>query len=641
MAIVKMSEFNLYVMNDRLESVLKGLQRYKEVSFAKKPKKNSTGFRNIESTYDFDESLNKQQHIQEILKHLQVIERQNGQKNGGLIQSFNVRNMTYEALEQAVQQTDLDEILDKYSELFERKRKPVEGFECYIPWEEQGLSTETMLQFQNQKPLIGTVPLRNLQAYIRDLKTLDPIYFMHRIDDEKKHAICVLVVGVGEEEAAAIIGEKHEFEARSAVSLKIEDAVDKMMDVLHQNLDKRLNIATRIKKIGYFKEVLQMHYEYLSNEALREKTREQFIQSDYVTVIRGWVETEASESFEAVINEITEGNYDLDIDAAPLHSQEVPIKLNNNKFNRAFEPITNMYSQPRYDELDPTPIFAPFYAFFFGMMLADVGYGLTMAIVLGLALKFINFKTTTRSMILLLFYASVPTMLWGAVYGSFFGGLVPLPALLDINYNFTTVLVMALGFGLIHLFAGMAVKAYIYMRDYKVRYVLYDVVFWYITLISAIMLISGMFTDIFAPYATYAMIAMVVSMVGIVLTNGRSAKTLPGKLVAGLYSLYGITNYVGDIVSYSRLMALGLAGASIGMAFNTMVGMLQGFGIVGYIAGIALFMFGHTFNLLISGLSSYVHSARLTYVEFFGKFFVGGGIPFKSFRAQTKYINVE
>ena len=160
------------------------------------------------------------------------------------------------------------------------------------------------------------------------------------------------------------------------------------------------------------------------------------------------------------------------------------------------------------------------------------------------------------------------------------------------------------------------------------------------TLIGAIVLVSQIFTDMLKQYNSIAIPMMVVGMVGIVLTNGRDAKTLGGKLISGLYSLYGITNYVGDIVSYSRLMALGLAGASIGVAFNMMIDMVSGMGFISVILGSIIFMIGHTFNLLISGLSSYVHAARLTYVEFFGKFFVGGGKAFKPFTVSPTYIKI-
>ncbi|AMC94280.1 hypothetical protein AOC36_09935 [Erysipelothrix larvae] len=640
MAIVKMSEFKLFVMNDDLETVLQALQRYKNVNFAQSVSQEHPGFHPVKSTYDFENNEIKRSMIQLVIKRVQDANRKK-KESKGLFGSLNVKNMSFEEIESVVHNTDLDEILETYSEMYERKTGLINGFQCYVPWEHKGLPIDVMKLLVHQKPMIGTVACDDAKQFDAELHRVDSVFYMTKEVPDKNQVIFVILPPKGSEETLSITAEKYDLSYRSAVSLEITKQVDEMISLLNRTLEKRLNMRNRIQSIGPFEDVLKIHYEYLNNEALKESVKSQFIQSKHVTIMRGWIETEFEDEFRTVVSDSVLGKVDLEITPAPLHSMEVPIKLKNNGFNKAFEPITNMYSQPRYDELDPTPIFAPFYAFFFGMMLADLGYGLVMAIGLGLALKFINFKPQTKDMLKLLFYVSFPTMLWGLIYGSFFGGLVPMKALIDINYDFTMVLILALGFGVFHLFAGMAVKAYLHIRDYKFRYVIYDVLFWYMTLLGAIVLVSMMFTDFLAPYQTIAMWTMIIGMVGIVLTNGRSAKTIPGKAVSGLYSLYGLTNYVGDIVSYSRLMALGLAGASIGMAFNTMMGMVQGFGFMGTLAGIVIFMIGHTFNLLISGLSSYVHSARLTYVEFFGKFFVGGGQAFKAFRSSAEYINVE
>lgn len=618
MAIVKMSEFKLLTMNTDVDELLRAFQIYKDVSFAETIEVGVEGFEPVESHYDFSDNMKKQEHIQSVLKSLGEYRKKNGEKKP-LITNLNVKNMSYEELEQGVKSTDLDEILDTYSEFYERPHQPVEGFKFYIPWEIEVMDQDELKTLENQVPMIGTIPGEFVEDMIVELEHIKPIYYMYQHNYEEE-AIFVVIAPEEYHEAVEIIGDKYELEKRSAVSLHIEHKVQALEDLLQQNIDKRQNIKERISKIGHYQDALQMHYEYLRNEHLSETIRLKFYQSEHVTLIRGWVASDREEEFKELVASTTNGVYDLEINPAERHSEEVPIKLKNNKFNQAFEAITNMYSQPRYDELDPTPLLAPFYAMFFGMMLADFGYGLVMGILAYGTLKLINLKPSTENMIRLLGFVSIPTMLWGLIYGSFFGGIIPLKPLIDINNEFLKVLLMALGFGIFHLFTGLAIKGYIYIRDSKKRYVLYDVIFWYVTIISVLILVSQLFTDQFTPYKQYALVAMVVGMVGIVLTNGREAKSVGGKMASGMYALYGITNYIGDIVSYSRLMALGLAGASIGVAFNMMVELISGVGIVGPILGALVFIGGHTFNLLISGLSSYVHSARLTYVEFFGKF---------------------
>lgn len=639
MAIVKMSEFDLFVRNDDLDSLLVALQRYRNVMF-REAMPEIEGFYEVESEYDFEDNSDKQNHIQSILKRLAEIKKSEGNK-GQIFENLSLKTMNYNELDQIVGDTDLDNILDMYAEYYESNRHMVENYEIYIPWEEESFSNESLQKLEGVKPIIGTVPKEMVEELVENLKELKDIYFMYQRPNEKHDSIFVVLPIPMYHDKVSVLVEKCEMESRSSISLQIEKELSTMRMFLTQALDKRLNINDRLSRLGLYQEILQAHFEALRNEALRESMRSKFLTSRHVTYIKGWVYTASEAEFKNVIAESTAGIFDLSMNPAPSDSLEIPIKLKNNKFVQAFEPITKMYSQPRYNELDPTPIFAPFYAFFFGMMLADVGYGLIMSLVMYLAQRFLNFKEGTKNMIRLLMYVGAFTVFWGLIYGSFFGGMIPLTPVVDINQDFNTVLVMSLGFGIFHLFYGLAVKGYIHIKNNNLRYVLFDVIFWYMAVGGSIGLVSLMFIDLVKPYTTPLLIVMVIGMIGIVLTNGRDAKTAPGKLASGLYGLYGMTDYVGDIVSYSRLMALGLSGASIGMAFNMMVDMVSGMGVIGVIFGVGIFIFGHTFNLLISGLSAYVHSARLTYVEFFGKFFTGGGRAFNEFIAQPTYIELE
>ena len=215
-----------------------------------------------------------------------------------------------------------------------------------------------------------------------------------------------------------------------------------------------------------------------------------------------------------------------------------------------------------------------------------------------------------------------------------------MPSLINPNTEYTRVLIMALIFGFVHLMIGLGIKAYIYIREKHPFYVLFDVGFWYLSLVGLALLLGGSYVPMLAGHTTLYWAIAITGMAGIILTNGRSAKTVAGKGALGLYSLYGLTNYVGDIISYARLMALGLAGGSIGIAVNLIIRMLQSGGTLGIVMSVPVFIGAHLFNMFISGLSAYVHSARLTYVEFFGKFYETGGKLYTPFAADTKYITV-
>jgi V/A-type H+-transporting ATPase subunit I len=170
---------------------------------------------------------------------------------------------------------------------------------------------------------------------------------------------------------------------------------------------------------------------------------------------------------------------------------------------------------------------------------------------------------------------------------------------------------------------------------------LYDVGFWIMILVGAILYFVNMAIPMAPVVKTIATVLMVVSAIGIILTGERGASSIVGRIFGGLYSLYGISSYVGDFVSYSRLMGLGLSGGFIGAAINMMVRMLLPNGIVGIVAAVILFVGGQIFNLFIGALGAYVHAIRLTYVEFFSKFYEGGGKAFNLFRSKPKYINLK
>jgi V/A-type H+-transporting ATPase subunit I len=384
---------------------------------------------------------------------------------------------------------------------------------------------------------------------------------------------------------------------------------------------------------------LEIVYEYLMNKKLRTMATENFLKTDSINVIKGYIPTDMEEEFTKVITNTLGSAYYLEIKDADKDDPDVPILLKNSKFTQAFESLTSMYALPRYNEVDPTPFLAPFYLAFFGMMVADAGYGLLMLIGTFIALKFANLTESQEKFIRFFHYLSYSTIAWGLFFGSFLGGIVPLPGVMDPAAQYQDLLIMSIVFGGIHLFFALGIQAYVNIRDKKYLDALFDVGFWYMALMGGIVFLLTMVVELNPVVATIAKWVMIAGMVGIVLTGGREAESVGGKLAAGAYELYGISSYVGDFVSYSRLMALGLSGGFIASAINMMVGMLSNSGIIGILLGVVVFVVGQLFNVFLSFLGAYVHTIRLTYVEFFGKFYEGGGKAFQMFRSSPKYIN--
>jgi len=318
---------------------------------------------------------------------------------------------------------------------------------------------------------------------------------------------------------------------------------------------------------------------------------------------------------------------------------DVPIQLENNDLNASFEAVTGMYSLPKYNYLDPTPFVTPFYLIFFGMMVADAGYGLLMLIGTLLALKFFHFDEAMRKMVKFFMYLSFPTITFGLMYGSVFGDIIKFKGLIDTNKDFMTILVLSLVFGVIQIFFGLGIKAFVLIKMGKPLDAFMDVGSWVITLVS----IGGIAASGILGMPVLKTICITGAIIGallIVFTQGRAAQSIGGKIGQGIYELYGITSYIGDLVSYTRLMAIGLSGGSIAGAINMIMKMVPGpIGV--FIIGPLIFVIFQTVNLLLSLLSGYVHTLRLTYVEYFSKFYDGGGIPFKPFETKNKYINLK
>ena len=308
-----------------------------------------------------------------------------------------------------------------------------------------------------------------------------------------------------------------------------------------------------------------------------------------------------------------------------------------------------MYSLPLATEIDPTAIMAPFYFIFFGLMLSDAAYGIILSAACFALMKKFKLEGTMKKLVKLLFFGGISTFIWGALFGGWFGDAVAvftrtflgreiaMPVIwFDPLEEPMTLLIFSIILGAIHLFVGMGIQAYMLIKDGKPWDALFDIGFWYMLIIGLVLFALG--GSVAAILSTIGMWLAIVGAVGILLTGGRNKKGF-GKITGGLGSLYGITSYLSDALSYSRLLALGLATGVVAKVVN-ILGSLAGSGIVGLIVFIAVFLFGTVFNLAINVLGAYVHSCRLQYVEFFGKFYTGGGKGFVPLTENTKFVKI-
>ena len=414
-----------------------------------------------------------------------------------------------------------------------------------------------------------------------------------------------------------------------------------------------------IRTYAALRSAMQYTIDYFSMRIEKYDVLGRLWQSPHVFVITGYIPAESAPALEKELTEKFEAYVELE---TPAEDEDVPVKLKNNAFAAPVEGVLESYSMPGRKEIDPSTLMAVFYYFLFGMMLSDAGYGLLMVIGCGIALaKFKNMEESLRKFLKMFLYCGISTVFWGAMFGSFFGDAVTvigktffnvdiaIPALWFTPLNEPMrLLLFSFLIGVIHLFAGLGAQFYQLARQGLWKDAIFDVVFWYMLVGGGILYLLSMqmFPDMVslgftlpAAVGPAGAIAAGIGAVGIVLTAGRESRSPFKRLLKGLYGLYGVSSYLSDILSYSRLLALGLATGVIASVFNQMGAMLGNSP-----AGVAVFVFaflvGHTLNLGINVLGAYVHTNRLQFVEFFGKFFEGGSRKFNPFSAKTKYFKI-
>lgn len=338
----------------------------------------------------------------------------------------------------------------------------------------------------------------------------------------------------------------------------------------------------------------------------------------------------------------------------PTEEDSPPTLLSNKPVVQPFEILTNLYSPPPYGEIDPTPYLTPFFFLFFGMCLGDAGYAIVMlAAIWILFKKYRRIPKNVKDFILLFAFGAVSTFLYGIISGSFFGDFIdafffmaPLRSfknaimLVDPMQNPMQVLGISLFIGLIHLMFGLGIAAYDCIRKKNYVEAAGDKISWIFFVVGLALVLTGAMGLIPSPLYLLGKIAAILGAVTIFWYAGREKKGIFSKLMSGFLALYGSTSYLGDVLSYSRLLALGFGSAVIGMIINLLGGMAAGIPYIGWIVAIAVIAGGHLFGLLINLLGAFVHSLRLQYVEFFGKFYAGGGIPFKPLSLSTQYIEI-
>ena len=489
---------------------------------------------------------------------------------------------------------------------------------------------------------LGTCPGATDTGALRTaLAASDAAAEVYEVNADKQQKYYLLICHRADEETALEILRPYNFSATAfqGVAGTAAENVDMLEKQLAENrAAQEASVASISQKAGD-REALRMYVDRLNAEISKDTGAERLLTDGTIIFFEGWAPAENLGELETFLKSM-----DCAWEAADPRSEEtpsVPVKLKNNWFTRPLNMVTEMYSLPSYSGVDPNPLMAPFFIFFYGFMMADMGYGLLMM----LASWFIMKKAkpngpTMRHMIPLLGLCGFSTFIMGALTGGFFGDLLPqLAMMLNPNTTFTAmpalfsplndalaVLIGSLAIGLAQIFTGMAISMYRQIKRGEVMAALCNEGAWYLVfIIFAVGVLAGQIKA-----------ALIVILVLLVLTQGYGKKGVLGKLMGIFGSLYNnITGYFSDILSYSRLMALMLAGAVIAQVFNTLGGITGN-----VITFFIISMIGNALNFALNLLGCYVHDMRLQCLEYFGRFYEDGGKPFRPISIEPHFVDI-
>lgn len=528
---------------------------------------------------------------------------------------------------------------DARSRLAAEKSRLTAVRESFVPWQQLPLPLET-LGTQHTRILLGTVPaqtdLEALRAKV--FEAADEVQLEQISADQQSLYLLVFVHKCAAEAVGAALREAGfaltTFDGVQGTAAENIRRTDEAIAACEQQDAEKLAELTALAEQ---KSALQLAFDRCTQEISKAQAADRLVHSEKTFCLGGWVPCEDVGKLEALLSgfccawELT--------DPAPEEYPDVPVKLKNNKLTWPLNMVTEMYSLPAYDGVDPNPLMAPFFILFYGIMMADMGYGLLMILASIIITKKSRPKGTSGQMFGLMFSCGISTFLMGALTGGFFGDFLPqlvgiidpdttfkaLPSLFTPLDDTITILIGAMALGFVQIVTGMAISFVEKIKKGQIMDAIWEELTWWI---------------VFAGIACMALgvtnIVLYVGLAMVVVGSGWSAKGF-GKVTAIFGSVYNhVTGYFGDILSYSRLMTLMLAGSVIASVFNTL-GAIPGNVVFFLIVSVA----GNGLNFALNLLSCYVHDLRLQCLEYFGKFYQDGGKPFEPLAINTKYVDIQ
>lgn len=547
----------------------------------------------------------------------------------------------------------LEELEAQVRRLSGEESKLRAAIEALRPWTALELPLETAGTARTVI-LLGMLPAAaDLQEARKALEDAAPESELFEVSaDKEQHYVVLVCLKEAQTEAlAALRTFGYAFSNVGGMIGTAKENIDACTAEIASITKQRVAVEAEIAAYGTHRDAFKLSIDRMTVKIARAEAEDRLVGTDRVVCMRGWLTAPEEEKLAQTL-----AKYDCSWELQdPVEDEypDVPVKLKNNKVTEALNMVTNMYSLPAYGTVDPNPLMTPFFVLFYGIMMADMGYGLLMVIAALVALKVMRPKRGTKYFCKLLLECGISTFVLGIVTGGFFGNAIPTLAnmftghdvplgilskpLLDPLTQTTTILVGAMALGFIQLVTGMVVSFVEKAKAGNLADGIFEEGTWWVIFIGLALFLLKI--------GNIGGVPVVLCIGGLMLLygSGRHAKGF-GKVTAVFGEIYnGLTGWFGDILSYSRLMALMLAGSVIAQVFNTLAAMPSqgGVTVVSILVFLVIFLVGHALNFGLNLLGCFVHDLRLQCLEFFGKFYVDGGKPFRPLEINTKYVDVE
>ncbi|MHC4835690.1 MAG: V-type ATP synthase subunit I [Planctomycetota bacterium] len=516
------------------------------------------------------------------------------------------------------------------------------------PWAALDIAVEELGTLSGSTTFAGLIGEQHFAAACEKLDELDAI--IEKVDMANRTAACIVVcfnenAPAVQKALRSVEFEAVAFEGITGTASENIAGVQQRLEAIQKEQDLLIQQMTDLAQNKLQLQILFDHYQNLINRIQAESTAPA---TDHAVFLEGWVRKRDYDKLEKLVRQFDATDL---TPIEPAEGEETPVEIDNGPLAEPFESVTRLYGMPAVSDVDPTAFLAPFFALFFGICLTDAAYGLVMIAFFWWMLRKIK---GDKKFIMMMIFCSISTVIAGALTGGWCGDAVQqfVPALSDLRAKLMwfdpmddpmKFFYLSLGLGYLQIIAGIFIGFWHKLRRGDVQGALFDHLSWFIWLNSLAVFglaKAGVFGEKLIWLGTIAGLVAIVPALAIVLFSEREGGW-GARVGMGLYNVFSTVFYVGDVLSYIRLMALGMVTAGFGMAINQIVLTVMEAGVIGWILGALIFIGGHLFNIANSALGSFVHSMRLQFVEFFTKFLAGGGKQFDPLRQNYRYIDVK